>query len=291
MSGQPACASASDQDADRPRALEEWHSDRAHGLVWMLRELWRFRDLLWALSIRSIKGRYKQSLLGISWAVIQPFAMMVIFTIVFSKFAKVDTGSTPYPVFSYAALLPWQFFNNIVTKGASSVVDNGSIVKKLYFPREICALSVVVSSLVDFGVAAVMLVVLMVAYRVSISVWALWLPLVLVIEIIFALGLALALSATNAFYRDITFGLPLLLQVWMYLSPVVYPINTVPDRYLQLYMLNPMTPIIDGFRRTLVEGLPPHWGQLWPVTVASALVLLLGYWHFKRTEGTFADVL
>jgi len=289
---------ASNDEVMRPQIHEGcrgpyavWSSSDAHGLVWMLRELWRFRDLLWALSIRSIKGRYKQSLLGIGWAIVQPFAMMVIFTIVFSKFAKVDTGGTPYPVFSYAALLPWQLFSGIVTKGSASIVDNGSIVKKLYFPREVCALSVIVSSLVDFAIAAVMLALLMVIYRVPISLYAFWLPVVLVIQLVFALGLTLFVSAVNAFYRDISFGMPLLVQVWMYLSPVVYPLKSVPQEYLGLYLLNPMAPIIDGFRRVLVEGQPPQWPQLLPATGVSVVALLLGYWYFKKAEGTFADVL
>ncbi len=278
-------------DVSGGRVREEWSSDRAYGLLYKLRELWRSRDLLWALSFRSIKGRYKQSVLGIAWAVVQPLAMMVIFTIVFGKFAKVDTGTIPYPIFSYAALLPWQLFQNVVTKGTTSIVDNGSIVKKLYFPREVCALSVVFSSLVDFAVAGIMLAILMIIFRVSPSVYILWLPVILLIQLLFSLGLAFFLSAVNAFYRDISFGVPLVLQVWMYLSPVAYPISTVPERYRDLYMLNPMAPIIDSFRQILVNHQPPDWTMLWPGVAISVVVLVFGYWYFKRSEGTFADVL
>ena len=280
---------------EAPRPLQEWSSDSRYSLLWKLSELWRFRELLWALSIRSIKARYKQSVLGISWAIIQPFAMMVVFTVVFSKFAKVDTGNIPYPVFSYAALLPWQLFQNCVTKGTGSVVENGGIVKKIYFPREVCPLSAVLSSLVDFGVAAVMLVILMVFYRTPLSVAVLWLPLMLVIEIIFSLGIAFVLSAVNVFYRDIGFGLGLVMQVWMYACPVAYPISKALEHlskpFQQLYMLNPMTPIIDNFRRVLVEQQQPDWSYLLPATVLSVLLMVIGYWYFKRAEGTFADVL
>jgi len=291
MSSELATELLPGEEAPRSGVREEWSSDKAYGLVWKLRELWRFRDLLWALTARSIKGRYKQSLLGISWAVIQPLAMTVIFTIVFSKFAKVDTGSTPYPVFSYAALLPWQLFNNNITKGSTSIVDNGGIVKKLYFPREVCVISAVLSSLVDFAIAAVMLVVLMIIYGVPVSITIGVLPLVLLILLVFSLGAAFFLAAVNASYRDIGFGLPLLLQIWMYLSPVVYPISSVPERYRPLYMLNPLVPIIDSFRRVIVEQKMPDWPTLWPAAALSLVVMVIGYWYFKRAEGTFADIL
>lgn len=273
------------------RPLQEWSSDSRYSFLWKLSELWRFRELLWALAARSIKARYKQSLLGISWAVIQPFAMMVVFTLVFSKFAKVDTGNVPYPIFSYAALLPWQLFSNNVTRGTSSIVENGGIVKKIYFPREICLISSLLANFVDFLVAAAMLVLLMIYYHTPLSLMILWLPVVLILQTLFTLGLTFLLSAVNVFYRDISFGLSLVLQVWMYLSPVVYPIATVPERYRQLYMLNPMTPIIDSFRRVLIEQQMPQWEYLWPAALVSLVLTVLGYWYFKWAEGTFADVL
>lgn len=273
------------------RSREEWCSEDRVGFFGHLRELWRFRDLLWALSMRAIKARYKQSVLGVGWAIIQPFAMMVIFTIIFSKFAKVDTGDTPYAVFSYAALLPWQLFSTSVTRGGTSIADNGSIVKKIYFPREVCPVSAVGAALVDFAVASVMLVLLMLFYHVGISALALLLPVVLIIQLMLTFGIIFFLSAVNAFYRDIGFGLPLVLQIWMYASPVVYPISLVPERYQQLYMLNPMTPVIDSFRRVLVEDQMPHWNYLGIAAGVAFVCMIIGYSYFKRAEGLFADVL
>lgn len=273
---------------------EEWCSREAHGLIFQLREIWKFRELMWTLSLRSLKSRYRQTLLGASWAVIQPLTMTVVFTIVFGKIAKVDTGGAAYPVFAYAAMLPWQLFSNIVSRGTGSVMENGSIVKKIYLPREVCPLSSLLVALVDFGVAALALVIFMVIYRVGPNVLMLYLPVLLLIEIVMALGIIFFLSATSVFYRDIGFGLPLVLQLGMFISPVAYSVAFVADsrpQYLAWYMLNPMASIVDGFRRIIVDRHMPQWDYVLYSAGVALVFLALGYWYFKRAEGRFADVL
>ncbi len=274
-----------------PRAREEWCSRDAHGLVYQLREIWKFRELMWTLSLRSLKSRYRQTLLGASWAVIQPLTLTVVFTLVFGKFAKVDTQGAAYPVFAYAAMLPWQLFSNIVTRGTGSVMEQAAIVKKIYLPREICPLASILVCLVDFAVAALALVIFMIIFQVGPTVLLLYLPVLLLIEIVMALGIILFLSALAVFYRDVGFGLPLVLQLGMFVSPVAYSVASVPPEYKGWYMLNPMASIVDGFRRIIVDQTMPQWDYVLYSAGVALLLLGLGYWHFKRAEGRFADVL
>jgi lipopolysaccharide transport system permease protein len=273
---------------------EEWCSREAHGIAYQLREIWKFRELMWTLSLRSLKSRYRQTLLGASWAIIQPLTMTVVFTLVFGKFAKVDTGGAAYPVFAYAAMLPWQLFANIVNRGTGSVMENGAIIKKIYLPREICPLAAILVCLVDFGVAALALVIFMVYFHVAPTVLILFLPVLLLVEIVMALGIILFLSAVSVFYRDVGFGLPLVMQLGMFISPVAYSVATVAQarpQYLTWYMLNPMASIVDGFRRILVEQRMPQWDYVLYSAGVALLLVWLGYWYFKRAEGRFADVL
>ncbi len=281
---------AEGQYADgKPR--EEWCSRDAHGLIYQLREIWKFRELMWTLSLRSLKSRYRQTLLGASWAIIQPLTMTVVFTLVFGKFAKVDTGGAAYPVFAYAAMLPWQLFASIVGRGTGSVLENGAIVKKIYLPREVCPMASILVALVDFAVASLALVIFMIIYRVAPTVLIVYLPVLLLVEVVMALGIIFFLSATAVFYRDVGFGLPLVLQLGMFISPVAYSVVTVPERYLGWYMLNPMASIVDGFRRIIVDQRMPQWEYVAYSAGVALLFLGLGYWYFKRAEGRFADVL
>ncbi|HEY3396304.1 MAG TPA: ABC transporter permease [Armatimonadota bacterium] len=279
------------RSAAEPRPREEWSSRDANGLGFHLREIWKFRELMWTLSLRSLKSRYSQTLLGASWAILQPLLLTGVFTLVFARFAKVDTGGAPYPVFAYAAMLPWQLFSNIITKGTSSVVENGAIVKKIYLPREICPLSALLVSLVDFAVAALPLVIFMVIFRVPPSILLVFLPVLLLIEVLFSLGIILFLSAIGVFYRDVGFALPLILQVGMFLCPVAYALSSVPPEYLRWYLLNPLTPLVDGFRRIVVYQQMPQWDYVAYAAGVALVVLWLGYAYFKRSEGRFADVL
>jgi lipopolysaccharide transport system permease protein len=277
-----------------PAPPQVWSSREPHGLLASLREIWQFRELMWTLSLRSLKSRYRQSLLGASWAVIQPLTLTVVFTLVFGEFAKVDTKGEYYPLFAYAAMLPWQLFSNIVTRGTTSVLENGAIVKKIYMPREVCPLSSILVCLVDFGVASLALVIFMVLGHKAPTPLLLYLPVLLLIEIVLALGIILFLSALSVFYRDVGFGLPLVLQLGMFVSPVPYAVATVADKYPQylgLYMLNPMAALVEGFRRIIVMQQPPQWDYLAYAAGVALAVAWGGYWYFKRAEGRFADVL
>lgn len=270
---------------------EEWCSRDAHGIVYQLREVYKFRELMWTLSLRSLKGRYRQTLLGASWALIQPLTMTVVFTLVFGKFVRVDTGGAAYPVFAYAAMLPWQLFANIVNRGTGSVLENGAIVRKIYLPREVCPLSSILVALVDFGVATLAMVIFMAIYRIGPTVLCFYLPVLLLVEVVMALGIIFFLSALSVFYRDVGFGLPLVMQLGMFISPVAYSVASVPERYLHWYMLNPMASIVDGFRRIIVDQRAPQWEWVAYSAGVALLFLGLGYLYFKRAEGRFADVL
>ena len=297
-----ADVSAVEGAAPPPAPQQVWSSREAHGLLFSLREIWQFRELMWTLSLRSLKSRYRQTLFGASWAIIQPLTLTVVFTLVFGKFAKVDTHGEYYPLFAYTAMLPWQLFSNIVTRGSNSVLENGAIVKKVYMPREVCPLSSILVCLVDFAVASLALVIFMVLGHKAPTPLLLYLPVLLLVEILLALGVILFLSAVGVFYRDVGYGLPLVLQLGMLVSPVPYDVAWVGKNYPQYvnwYMLNPMASIVDGFRQIVVNQQMPRWDYLpyspWVYMAYSAGVALLfmwaGYWYFKREEGRFADVL
>jgi lipopolysaccharide transport system permease protein len=265
--------------------------DRASMLDQVLR-LRQYRELLFNLTARDIKLRYKQSLFGIAWAVLQPFALMVVFSLIFSRFVHVKTpGNIPYAVFSYVALVPWTYFSRALGNGVMSLIANINLVGKIYFPREIFPLATLLASFVDFVVSAVIFVGLLLYYHIGLTTQALWLPVIVLLQMAFMLGLMLFLSAANVFYRDIYQLLPFLLQVWMYLTPVIYPLDSVPHRYRLLFELDPMTGIIDSFRQVMVVGQPPDYGLLAYTAVVSLILLILGYRFFKRVEMQFADVI
>ncbi len=255
------------------------------------RELWAYRELLFFLSWRDISVRYKQTVMGAAWAIIQPLLSMVIFSLLFGKLAKIPSDDVPYPIFSYAALLPWQYFSSAMSDSARSMVGQGKILSKVYFPRLIVPLAAVLPPMVDFAIAFVILIGLMFYYGQAITWRLLWLPLFLLLAVATALGVGLWLSAMNVRYRDIGYVIPFLAQFWMYASPVVYPVSMLPERYQLLYGLNPMTGVIEGFRWALLgTNTPPG-----PITLVSAgvvvLLILSGMFYFRRMEDTFADVI
>jgi lipopolysaccharide transport system permease protein len=250
-----------------------------------------YRDLLWTLSTHRIKVRYKQSVLGLAWAVLQPLSLMLIYTLVFSVISRVPSGKTPYAVFAYAALLTWTFFSTALTNATNSLVSHAHLVTKVYFPREILPLSYVVAALFDLAVASSVMVGLMVYYRVPLTIHALWTIPVIGVLTLFLIGLSLFFSATQVRFRDIGMAMPLLMQLWMFASPVVYPIEQVPARFRPLYDLNPMVGLVDGFRRGLVGGEAPNMRLLGLSTVISLVFLPLAYVYFKRVEATVADVI
>lgn len=266
--------------------------DREHrSLPAHLARLVRYHELVFNLAARDLKVRYKQSVLGVAWAILQPLALMVVFSVIFALFVKVKTSGMPYPVFSYVALVPWTFFTNALSFGILSLVGNYNLVVKIYFPREILPLASVVACFVDFLVASTIFAAMLAFYHIGLTAQALWLPLIVVLQIAFVSGVLLIFAAANVFYRDIRLLLPFLLQVWMYVTPVIYPLAIVPARLRPLFTINPMTGIIESYRRVTLLGQPPD-PRLLAFTAAMSLgVLALGYGYFKAVEMKFADII
>lgn len=256
-----------------------------------LRELFLYRELLYSITLREIKIRYKQSVLGAAWAVIQPLSMMVIFTVIFSLFARIPSDGIPYPIFSYTALLPWTFFATSLSFAIPSVVSNASLVTKVYFPREIFPIASVLAAGVDFAIASVIFVVMMLLYRVSLTWNLLYVFPLVSLQTVLALGVSFWASAINVRYRDIKYALPFVVQLWMYATPIVYPVSMVPERYRLIYMLNPMAGIIDGYRRVTLQGIPPQFTYVGLAALVAIALFVFAYAYFKRQEMTFADVI
>jgi len=256
-----------------------------------LRELWHYRELIYFLTWRDIKVRYKQASLGIAWAILQPVLTTAITSIVFGYLLKVDTGSLPYPVFTLAALLPWHLFQLSLQKSSISLVGNANLITKIYFPRVIIPLSSVLAVLVDFAISLVLLFVVMAFYKIQLTWNVLWLFPLILLAIAAALAVGLWLSALNVQYRDIQQMVPFLLQIWMYATPIVYPITIIPEGTIRyLYSLNPMVGVVQGFRWALFGGMPPDMTLL--VSAIAVLFLLIsGLFFFRRMEKTFADVV
>jgi len=255
-----------------------------------LKELWAYRELLQTFIMRDINVRYKQTALGAAWAVIQPFFMMVVFTLFFGKLAKIPSEGIPYPIFSYAALLPWTLFAEGLSRSTNSVVGNANIMTKVYFPRLLLPISGVVSPLVDFAIAFVILLGMMLYFGFYPTENIIWLPAFILLALASSLGAGLWLSALNVQYRDFQYTVPFLIQIWLFASPVVYPSSLLPEPYRMIYGLNPMAGVIEGFRWTLLGTSPP--GSLIVVSVVVILAILVsGAFYFRRMEKTFADVV
>lgn len=256
-----------------------------------IQALYRHRELLFVWTLREIRVRYKQSLFGAAWAVLQPLSLMVVFSVIFTYFVKIPTSNVPYPVFSYSALLPWTFFVASIGLAASSLTQNMNLVTKIYFPREILPVGVVAAAFTDFLVGAAVFVGMLCVYRVPVGLTILLVPVLLIIQVMLTLGLALFTSAINVFYRDIRFIVPLGLQLWMYATPIIYPASVVPERFRTIYMLNPMAGLVESYRAVALRGELPQPSVLGPAAIISASVLVLGYLYFKRVEWQFADVI
>lgn len=257
---------------------------------WFL-ELWRFRELLIALTVREIKIRYKQTYLGALWAILQPASLTLIFTLVFGIFLGVQTSNIPYPVFAYSALVPWVFFSNSISFGSLSVVNNGNLVTKVYFPREILPLSSIGAAFFDFLMASFVFVFLMLFYGIEPSVY-IFLIFLLVPSIFFlTTGIAFIFSTINVLYRDIKFVIPLVLQIWLFVTPVMYSSTQIPDKYQFFIKINPMVSLIENFRLVTTSTTPPVMLELLISTITSFIVFVLGYYFFKANEKVFADVM
>lgn len=256
-----------------------------------LRELWEYRDLLFFLAWRDISVRYKQTALGAAWAIIQPFFSMIVFSLFFGRLAGIPSEGVPYPVFSYAAMLPWQYFANAITGSSNSLVGSAHLLSKVYFPRLIIPLASVLPPLIDFCIAFTVLLGMMAYYGILPTWNVVWLPFFLLLALVTALGVGLWLSALNVQYRDVRYAVPFMVQFWLFASPVTYPSSLVPEAWRPLYGLNPMAGVIEGFRWALLDtGTPP--GPMMAVSALVALALLVsGAYYFRRMESTFADVV
>lgn len=256
-----------------------------------LRELWMYRELIYFLTWRDIKVRYKQTAIGVTWAVLQPLAMMVVFTLFFGRLAKVPSEGVPYPLFAYAALLPWQLFSRTISESTNSLITDQRLITRVYFPRIIVPLATTLAAMVDFAIAAVLLVALMLIYGVTPAVTLIWLPFFVVLMLVTALGVGFWLSALNVEYRDVMYVVPFLNQFWLFLSPVVYPSSLVPEQWRLLYGLNPMTGVIEGIRWSLL-GVGEGPSPMLAVSILIALSLFVsGIAWFRYRERTFVDAL
>lgn len=254
------------------------------------KEMWAFRELLYFLTWRDVTVRYKQTGLGIAWAIMQPLFTMVVFTLFFGRLAGVPSDNIPYPLFAYAGLLAWTFFANSISSSGNSLVGSANLITKVYFPRMMIPGAAVAAGLVDFLVALVILVGLMIYYAVLPTWNILMFPAVVLVTSLFALGTGLVLSALNVKYRDVRFVLPFLIQLWMFVSPVIYPVSFLPEKYRWLLWVNPMTGIIEGYRSALF-GRPFHWTSLAISTMTTFVLLIFASYIFRRMEKSFADIV
>ena len=259
-------------------------------LAHFVRGMWRYRHLLASLARREVISRYQQSLLGPAWAILQPLVLMLTFALI-QSFVPIPSEGVAYPVYVYAGLLPWTTFTSTVTVAAPSIVQNGAIIKKVYFPREILPISSAIVALFDLFMGGVVLALLMAGYGVVPSVWIATLPLLILVLFAFSLGIGLLAAALGTFKRDVIFVAFFLMQIWMYASPVMYPLSAVPAKWRSLYLCNPMAGIVDSFRRVLVGLGPPDWRLLGISAAGAAVTLLVGFVVFKKLEGYYADVV
>jgi len=268
------------------------HIEPSHGWVSLkLRELWEYRELLYFLTWRDIKVRYKQTVLGAAWAIIQPFFTMVVFSLFFGRLAQIPSDGIPYPIFSYAALVPWTFFANGLSQGSLGLVNHANLIKKVYFPRLAIPIAKVLSGVVDFMLAFIVLLGMMLAYGIVPTANVLWLPFFLLLALVTSLGVGLWLSAMNVQFRDVGYTIPFLTQFWLFATPIAYPSSLLPEPWRTLYGVNPMVGVVEGFRWALL-GTDTAPGPIIIVSSVVALILLVsGAFYFRRLEKTFADVV
>jgi lipopolysaccharide transport system permease protein len=256
-----------------------------------LKSIWQYRELLYFLIWRDVKVRYKQTAIGAGWAIFQPLITMMIFTVIFGTFAKIPSDGLPYPIFAFAALLPWNYFAQAIGRSSVSLVGSANLISKVYFPRLIIPLSAAVAPLVDFAVAFVILLAMMAWFGIAPTWGVLAMPLFLLLAFATAVAVGLWLSALDVRYRDVGYTIPFVVQIWMYLSPVAYPVSLMPESWRLLYSLNPMAGVIEGFRWALLGKGNPDFGVMTASTVMVMALLLGGIVYFRQMERTFADVV
>ncbi len=255
-----------------------------------LADLWQHRDLFFFLTWRDVKVRYKQTVLGAGWAILQPLLTMVLFTLIFGRLAKVPSDGIPYPIFAYAGLLPWTFFSNAVTNSGNSLVGNATLITKVYFPRMVIPGAAVGAGLVDFAIAGTILIAMMAWYGIGVGLSILMIVPLVLITSIFALAVGMWMSGLNVKYRDVRYALPFFVQIWMYATPIIYPVDFVPASWRWLLMLNPLTGMIEGYRSALFNR-PFAWGHLAVSAALSIVALIYAAYSFKQMERDFADVI
>ncbi len=256
-----------------------------------LRELWEYRELLYFLIWRDIKVRYKQTVLGAAWAVIQPLFNMLIFSVFFGRLAKIPSDGLPYPLFTFTALVPWTFFANSLSQASNSLVSYPGLVKKVYFPRLAMPLARVLACLVDFSLAFLLLLGMIFFYHVEPTIRIVWLPLFALLAMVISLGVSLWLSAMNVLFRDVQYVIPFLIQAWLFATPIVYPSSLLPERWRTIYGINPMVAVVEGFRWALLGTATAPGPMLIVSSLVALAVLVSGSFYFRRMEKTFADVL
>lgn len=277
--------SAADLDITRIEASTGW-------VALKLGEVWRYRELLFFLTWRDIKIRYKQTLLGALWAILQPVLLMVVFSLFFGRLGKVPSDGVPYPIFSYTGLVPWTLFTYALTQASNSLVGNSQLLTKVYFPRLVLPIASTFAGVVDFALSFLVLIGMMVFY----GLWPTWatlpmLPVLVVVCLVASIGVGMWLAALNVRYRDVAYTLPFLTQLWLFATPIAYPSSEIPGQWRVLYGLNPMAGVIDGFRWAMIGTGRPPWGMLALSAVGSLALLLTGLFYFRRTERTFSDVV
>lgn len=259
-----------------------------------LRDLWAYRELLYFLTWRDVRVRYKQTLLGAGWAVLQPLFTMIVFTIIFGKFAKLPSDGIPYPLFAYSVLMPWTFFSNSLTTSSNSLVVSSGLITKVYFPRLIMPAASILAGLVDFACSFILLVVLMGWYRVPVTLNVIILPLLVAMLMALAIAVGTWLAALHVRFRDVRYIVPFLVQFWLYATPIIYPASIVPDRFRVVYELNPLVGIVEGFRVALLSGINGAlipWRAIAIGAVVIAGFLMFALYDFRRMERSFADVV
>ena len=275
-----------------PSAPVSFRIQRSSGWVALrLRELWEYRELLFFLVWRDIKVRYKQTVLGASWAIIQPFMTMVVFSLFFGRLAKIPSDGVPYPIFSYAGLVPWTFFANGLMQSSNSLVGSAHLIKKVYFPRLTVPIATVLAGVLDFFLAFAVLLVMMLFYGVLPNANVLWLPMFLLLALITALGVGLWLSAMNVQFRDIKFIVPFVTQFWLLATPIAYPSSLLSEPWRTIYGINPMVGVVEGFRWALLGTNTAPRATIGLSAITALVILVSGAFYFRRMERTFADVV
>lgn len=254
-----------------------------------LKLLWFYRELLINLAKREITVRYKQSILGYAWVIINPLFQILVISFVFSTLLKVPSVGVPFIIFLSVALLPWTFFSSSVTASTNALVNNSNLITKIYFPREILIYSTILAKMVDFGLSLIILAVLMLFFQIPINFYIVWVPLILLIQIILTMGISLLLSSFNLFYRDIQYILTLALTLWFYVTPIAYPTEVIPDKFKLIFSLNPMAVIVNAYREVIIGQGHPNINSLVIALISSILIFVFSFFIFKKLEKSFAD--